>query len=56
MLLSFEYRNNSSIVSFGYKNPTLNLILPVLAIDSPWPALIAMIGYGLGYFYRKKGT
>ena len=54
LILSMEYRNNASILSVSYKNPTLNLILPVLFIDSLAPTIISAAIYLLGCFYRRK--
>ena len=53
-MLGMEYRNNASILSVGYKNPTLNFVLPVLFVDSLVPTIISAALYVLGYIYRKK--
>jgi hypothetical protein len=53
-LLSMEYKNSASILSLGYKNPTLNFVLPVLLVDSPVPAIVSGVLYVLGYLFRKK--
>lgn len=55
-LFNIEYKNNASILSFGYKNPTLNLVLPFLFFDSPIPTLVAAVAYAVGYFTRKTTT
>jgi hypothetical protein len=53
-LISCEYKNNSSIFYLGYKNPSLNLVVPVFIIKNPLPIVVAGLGYILGYFWRKK--
>lgn len=53
-MLSMEYRNHASILSFGYRNPTLNLVLPVIFVESPIPTIVSAALYVLGYFYRKR--
>ena len=52
--MSIEYKNKASILSLGYKNPTLNFVLPVLLVDSPVPAIVSGVLYLLGYLFRKK--
>ena len=52
--LSCEYKNNSSIIYIGYKNPTLNLVVPVCVIDNPIPIIISAVTYIFGYLSRNK--